>query len=351
MRKFRPLSVLLAVLFAVPAAWPWGAHVHRTLTYLALDGLPADAPAWMREPAVRQRIAFEANQPDRWRGWDSVVLKHENDPEHYLDVEYLDQFGLTLETLPRLRNEYVRVMVVAKTAHPEKVAPYDAEKDPARTHEWPGFVLYAVADHYAKLQAAFNQVRILEQLNDPTRREQLEQSRALAIVHLGALAHFVEDMAQPLHTTKHHNGWVGENPAGYKWRDRFHSYIDEGWADKHHVTRASLKSAVKYAVKVDAADPWNDVLAYMRRSHAQMEPLYALERDGQLDGPEGEKLITTQLGDAASTLSALVWAAYTSAEPTPKQVESWVHYEGNDSDAGAPAPPPTPSPAGAKSGE
>lgn len=351
MRKFKLLFVFLAVLSLVPAAWAWGAHVHRTLTYLALDGLPADAPAWLRDPVVRQRIAFETNQPDRWRGWNSDVLKHENDPEHYLDVEDLDQFGLTLDALPRLRGEYVRAMVMAKCAHPEKMAPYDAEKDPARTHEWPGYVPYAVAEHYAKLQAAFNQVRILEELNDPARREQLEQSRALAIIHLGALAHFVEDIAQPLHTTKHHNGWVGENPAGYKWRDRFHSYIDEGWADKHHITRAALRPAVKYDAKVNAADPWTDVLAYLRRSHAQMEPLYVLERDGKLDGPEGEKLITTQLGDAAAMLSALVWGAYTSAEPTPKQVESWVHYEGTDLDAGASATPPTAPPAGAKSGE
>ena len=32
---------------------------------------------------------------------------------------------------------------------------------------------------------------------------------------MGVMGHYVGDCAQPLHTTKHHNGWVGENPHGY----------------------------------------------------------------------------------------------------------------------------------------
>ncbi len=89
----------------------------------------------------------------------------------------------------------------------------------------------------------------------------------------------------------------------------------------------------------------------MRRSHAQMEPLYVLERDGKLDGPEGEQLIVGQLSDATAMLSALVWAAYTSAEPTPKQVESWVRYDASDPGARGPATRPATSPAGAASGQ
>ncbi len=322
------LIILLVLQLVTPSAWAWGAHVHRTITALALDGLPADAPAWLREPAARRRIAFACNQPDRWRGWNSPVLKHENDPEHYLDAELLDQFGLTLDSIPKLRYEYLRVMAAAQQAHAERIAPYDAAKGPARTHEWPGFVLHAVAEHYARLQAAFQQVRILERLNDPARQLQLDEARGIAIYHLGHLSHFVADIAQPLHTTKHYNGWVGENPAGYKWRENFHAYIDEDWAAQHHLNADQLRAHVKYGVEVQAADPWNDVRAYFQRSFAQMEPLYALERDGQLDGPAGEALLTGQMGDAASMLSALIWAAHNSSAPTDRQVESWTHYEG-----------------------
>ncbi len=333
----RLFIALLTVLGIVPGVWAWGAHVHRVLTYVALDALPPDAPAWLRDPAVHDRAAFHSNQPDRWRGWDSPYLKHENDPDHYLDVELLAQLGLTLETVPKLRGEYLRVMAVAKATHPQNVAPYDPSQDPARLHEWPGFVLHAVMEHYAKLQAALDQVRILERLNDPARQMQLEEARSIAIYHVGQLSHFVADIAQPLHTTKHYNGWIGENPAGYKWRDKFHAYIDEGWSARHGVDRPMLAARVKRDVRVNAGDPWDDVLAYLRRSHAQMQPLYALERDGQLDGPEGEKLLLGQLDDAASMLAALIEAACTSAEPTQHQIESWTRYEGSD------APPPAPA--------
>ena len=81
------------------------------------------------------------------------------------------------------------------------------------------------------------------------------------------------------------------------------------------------------------------------RSHAQVEPLYVLERDGQLDGPDGETLIVGQLGEAASMLSTLVWAAYTSAEPSAAQVESWLRYDEADRQSGPAGPSPTSQPA------
>lgn len=342
----RRLTVLFGVAqLAVSMAWAWGAPVHRAITYLALDGLPAEAPDWLRRPEVRDRAAFESNQADRWRGWDAAALKHENEPEHYLDAEGLEQFGLTLDTVPRLRMEYIRVMAVAKEAHPEKIAPYDPAGDPARSHEWPGFVLHAVAEHYAKLQAAFNQVRILEQVNEPARAWQLDEARAIAIYHVGQLSHFVGDISQPLHTTDHHNGWVGENPQKYKWRERFHAYIDDGWAWVHKIGYAELRPLIRFDAKVKAEDPWEGVLAYFKRSHALVEPLYVLERDGQLDEEEGKKLMTERMADAGSMLSALVWAAYISSEPTTKQMESWVKYDASERKPGRPASAPSAAPA------
>ncbi len=337
-------GIVLLVLLTPQFAWAWGARVHRLLVDLALEGLPADAPAWLREAPARERIDFMANQPDRWRGWNSVELKHVTDPDHYLDVENLDQFGLTVETIPHLRREYLRVLIIAKHVHPDNVEPYDAAKDPARTREWPGFVLHAVAEEYAKLQAAFNQARILEQVDDPARREQLAEAREVVIYHLGCLSHFAADIAQPLHTSRHYNGWLGENPEGYRWRERFHSYIDEGFADRHKLDAQALRSRIKTDRPLNAADPWDDVAAYLTRSHAQVVPLYTLERDGQLDGPEGVELISGQLADAAGMLTELIRAAYTSAAPTKKQVDSWLNYEGTEKAHGGPATQPASAP-------
>src|SRR5262245_14867541 len=100
--------IILALLLVPAAAMGRRAHGHRTITYLALDSLPAEVPAWLREPAFRDQIAEESNEPDRWRGSTIPALGHQNNPDHYLDVEKLDQFGLTLRTVPRLRYDYLQ---------------------------------------------------------------------------------------------------------------------------------------------------------------------------------------------------------------------------------------------------
>jgi hypothetical protein len=335
------VPALAVVLFVLPEAWAWGADVHRTITLLALDGLPADAPAWLREPDVRARAASQAVQPDRWRDSDALVLKHVNDPEHYLDVEDLGQFGLTLDTIPRLRREYLRLMVLAKAACPERIALYDPNSDPARAREWPGFVLHAVAENYARLQAAFRHVGIVEELHDPGRRAELEQLRAVVVYHIGELSHFVGDIAQPLHTSRHYNGWVGDNPSGYHWRERFHAYVDSGAVETHGLNYARLRPLVKYDLKVDPRDPWNDVCAYLQRSHAALEPLYALERDGKLDRGEGRALVAGRLSDAVAMLSALIRGACADSEPTERRIESFRRFDGRPMTDAGPAQPST----------
>jgi hypothetical protein len=373
MRRALPLVLLL--LAATPTVFAWGARGHRTITCLAIDGLPADAPAWMRDPATRLRIADESNEPDRLRGTPLPVLGHENDPEHYLDVEDLEQFGLTLETISPFRYDYVRDMAVAKYVHPEMVEPYDPTKDKDHAKEWPGFLPHAIAEHYARLRASFNTLRILDSLNDTARAEQLLMARENCIHEMGMLSHFVGDGAQPLHTTRHHHGWVGENPNHYTTDRGFHSYIDTGVVEHHGLTVASVFHVVKFGVTVNADDPWAQTIRYIRRSFEKVEPLYILQRDGQLQKEAGKEFIIERFADAASMLSAMYWAAWTSSKPDERQVQAWVKFNnlnpsvlapapaGPGAPAGPPAPPsptpateptpavpPTPTPAGERKG-
>src|SRR5262249_8677343 len=157
--------------------------------------------------------------------------------------------------------------------------------------EWPGFLPYAIAEHYSKLQSAFNQVRVLERLKDPQREFQLQQARENAIYHMGILSHFVGDAAQPLHTTQHFNGWVGQNPNGYTTSDKFHAYIDGGVLAHHHITYELLKPDTKFEAKVNARDPWKDMLEYLRRSNGRVEKTYQLEKSGELRGEAGKVFI------------------------------------------------------------
>ncbi len=326
--RFRAFACLAAGMGLFAAACSaWNAHGHRTVTVLAIDALPTSMPAWLKDPGVRERIAHQACEPDRWRGCPSVHLSHENAPDHYIDVDQLDEFGLTLDTVPPLRNEYLRALIIAKHEHPESVSPYDVSKDKDRTKEWPGFAPHAIMEHYAKLRSSFQTLRMMEALEEPSRALQIEQEKANVIYHMGVLSHFVGDVAQPLHTTKHHHGWVGENPNGYTTDYRFHAYIDGDVLTLHGIGEASLASIMKRSRSVNAEDPWTDALRHIERSFEQVAPLYELERTGALKGEPGRKFIEARLIDGADMLAAMYEAAWTASEPTDQQILNFVKFD------------------------
>ncbi len=317
---------LIALMASAGTALGWSAHGHRTITYLALEGLPIEMPEFVRDASIRARIADNSNEPDRWRGMQLHTLGHQNGLDHYIDIEDLAQFGLTLETVSPFRYEYMRDMAVAMHVHPENVKPVDPSQDAEKTKQWPGFLPHAILEHFNKLKIAFNTYRILLALNDPARADQLATAKENCIYEMGIISHFVGDTSQPLHTTTHHHGWVGDNPGGYTTDRGIHAYIDGAVVDLHAITVESLRPLMKYEVKVDGKDPWQDTLVYIKRSHAQVEPLYKLEKDKTLAKEAGKKMIEERLADAAATLSAYYAAAWASSEPSERDIQAWVRY-------------------------
>lgn len=323
--------VVIGIFFASPAR-AWDAHGHRVITLLALDTLRAepDMPAWLNDPAGRSRAAYQSAEPDRWRGQRTLALVNENAMDHYIDIEDLADYDLTLRTLPQLRTRALAMMAQARAAHPDRFTSYDPSRDPAGDKEYPGFLPHAIMEHYAKLQASFRTLRILEALApDGGRQHHLEQARANVLFHIGTLSHFVGDATQPLHTTRHFNGWVGppeSNPNGYTTSNKFHAYIDGGVVDHHKITYDSLVPQFRPATTVSAADPWPDVLAHIERSFAHMERLYQMEKDGSLDAAPGKALIEERLLDAADMLGALVRAAWVTSEPDGMEIRRFMGW-------------------------
>jgi hypothetical protein len=334
-------AVAAALLAVAPGtARAWDAIGHRAITWLALDALDPALPAWMKEAARAHMIGWQAAEADRWRGVRSSYLTHENAPDHFIDIEDLDEFGLTLETINPLRYRYVRDMAVARWAHREgdapsprrrDVPPYNERLDPTGQKEWPGFLPHAIVEHHAKLISAFKTFRTLERLNEPARAPQLEMARANIAVCIGHLSHFVGDAAQPLHTTRHFNGWVGDNPHGYTTRRTFHAYIDGGVLKHHglnyHTLREEIARAGLPTIRVDPNDPWRDVLAHIRRSHERVVPLYELDKSGRLDQAEGRAFIVERLLDASAMLAALINSAWAASEITDRDVQDFIRYD------------------------
>lgn len=329
----RTLLVCLLLLAPVSHALAWDAYGHRLICRLAIEGmgqgLEGGTPTWLTEPDSLARTADGATLPDRWRSTRVGQTTHVNNPDHYLDIEDLEPYGLTLRTIPPLRHEFVRALVLGKEKAGDKFTgrPVNPAKDFAKTDEYPGFLPVAILENFGKLQASFRNIRTLEALNDPKRAVQLENMRNAARYEMGVLAHFVGDAAQPLHTTTHHHGWVGDNPNGYTTERSIHSYIDGTVLRENTIGLADVRAACDFSRKVDPLVTWEDVLTHIERSHAQVEPLYKLKKANGLVGPEGKAFISARLADGASTLAALYRLAWETSEPTAKEVENFANWD------------------------
>lgn len=336
----------------------WGAAGHRAITLAAIESLPPEMPSWIREASLAERAAFESNEPDRWRATRLASLTHENGPDHYMDLEELTPRGMALRTLPPLRYEFVMALgrsepaaeVPTPAATVTNISGAQGATSPPTTDptapvpgapprrgvtrtvvDEVGMVPYAIVEHHAKLAAAFRTLRILDALSDPARASQREAALANVVSEMGQLSHFVGDASQPLHTTIHHHGWVGENPNAYTTESGIHGRIDSEVVEHHGIDAKAIALALGASASSTSSIPadgaWNAALSLMERSFATVEPLYQMEKAGTLDAPEGKAFITDRMADGARTLAALYGSAWAASEPTPEQIETFVKYD------------------------
>ena len=292
---------LLAAAFATAAlagsAFAWDHVGHRTVNELALAALPADFPAFVREPAAAERIAFLANVPDRWRNVDPFLKQPGPSwTDHFIDLEELPAAGLDPKTVSSFRYDFVVAYAAGRAAHPQNFPVIDPAKNRDHTREWPGFAPWAIAEWTQKLRSAFAYLKAFEEMGGTP--EEIANAREDVIYTMGVLGHYVGDSAQPLHTTDKFNGWTGANPKGYTTWAGFHSWIDSGLIAKAGITAASLKprmtpaAALPPTTPADGRDPiFIAAMDYILANHEFLEPLYQLEKDGKLGnghpGPDG----------------------------------------------------------------
>jgi len=307
-RLLFPLALALLVFSAGtrPLA-AWGDANHQLVVRLALASLPADFPAWARRPEQADRLAQLSNTPDRWRNADPWLRQSGGSwSDHFIDIEFLTLAGLEPRAVPSLRYDFIIQYAAARMVHADRFPPLNAARNNDHTQQWPGFAPWAMAEHYHKLRSAFSYLRAYQDL-DGTPLE-IDQAQRDAIYSMGVLAHYIGDCAQPLHTTMHHDGWVGENPNGFTTRPGFHSWIDSGLAAKAGIGLGDLRPRVKPVTShaltpaADGRDPFFIVaMEYILAQHAMVEPLYRLEKIGALGNgpqpvaPEGRAFVEAQL--------------------------------------------------------
>src|SRR5262249_13104126 len=155
--------------------------------------------------------------------------------------------------------------------------------------------------------------------------EEIMNAQENVIYLMGVMGHFVGDGSQPLHTTKHHNGWVGDNPQHYSTNRTFHRWIDGGYIHKTGSTFERLLPASRPAKVLNspnwpglATNVFPAVMAYLEDAFKQVEPLYQLEKERQLSGTEtgpspGYDFMTHQVLQGAQMLGDLWMTAWHNA--------------------------------------
>jgi hypothetical protein len=299
----------------------WDFEGHYIINQLALASLPTNFPAFALTPAARQRIAFLAGEPDRWRNSPDLPLEQVNPPDHYIDLEELKKYGLTPETLPPLRYDFVEQLAVFRAAHPLQFPATDLSKDKAHTRNLVGFLPWTIEEYFDKLKSCFSYLKTYQEFGGTP--EEIENAQENAIYIMGVMGHFVGDGSQPLHTTIYYNGWFGSNPHGYTTERTFHAWIDGGYFRatgglKLETLVGQIQPADRIGNSLRPDETFQAVTAYLAGQNKLVEPLYQLEKDGALSGQgekglEGKIFLEHQLVKAGQMLGDLWLTAWLEA--------------------------------------
>jgi len=328
-RKFARITACLLLPLALPStiALAWDNESHRAINLTALASLPADAPTFLRTPEARERISFLAGEPDRWRNSTDPSLNHVNPLDHFFDIEDLEPAGIQFRDLPQFRYIFVGKLTLAREASPERFSKPDPAKDKDSTQAYLGFLPWAIAENYGKLKSGFSYLRAFEQHGGTA--EEIAQAKANILYIMGVLGHYVGDACQPLHLTKHYNGWVGENPGNYTRSKRIHSWIDGGFFKKTGgIDESMIIPRAKPAARLPdtPADPagrdriFVQILDWMESHLPAVETTYILDKAGKLspdkpESQEGRVFLENQLLAGAKMLGDLWYTACKEAGP------------------------------------
>ena len=325
--KKKLLLVVATFVGAIFNAVAWDYEGHHAVNELALDSLPANFPAFALTPATRQRIAYLAGEADRWRNETSsrngtgLALGHASGPDHYIDLEDLKLYGLTPATLPPLRYDFAAAIVKARLTHPGRFPAIDPAKDADHTRELSGFLPWAITENFEKLQSGFASLAALEKYGGTP--DEIANAKQNIVYVMGVMGHYVGDASQPLHTTMHHHGWVGDNPNHYTTSFRFHGWIDGGFfTATGGIDEKKLSAQIRPAQKIPAADDPNGIFKtsvnFIVAANQLVEPLYKMDRDGKLSnkenrGAEGRAFLEGQLVKSGQFLGSLWLTAWQTA--------------------------------------
>jgi hypothetical protein len=316
------LAVLCVLSLTLQLAQAWDYEGHRLVNQLALASLPTNFPSFVREPATVERVAFLAGEPDRWRNTPDLPLRNYSYPDHYIDLEQLADYGMTADTLPSLRYDFIAQLALFRKDHPEKFVELRNAKNDDHTRELVGLLPWAITENYGKLKSGFSYLKAFQEANGTP--QEIANAEANIIYIMGTMGHYVGDASQPLHTTIHHHGWVGENPHHYGTNSGVHAFIDGYFkrnpAEIMHDLQPKLRPAQIVSLNGHNGAPdemFRAAVVFIVAQNKLVEPLYAMDKEHKLshDGDEGKKFLEGQILKSSQLLGDIWFSAWQQAPP------------------------------------
>ncbi len=186
----RSLWTILVVVTLPSASYAWWHAGHDLMTHAAVRATPEVPPFFKAGVGL---IAHMAADPDLMRHRGLPGLRSAESGEHYIDLELLEGHAI-----PGTRYEYIAL------CRKLGVSPADV-----------GFAPFAVFEHAERLTLSFAEYRKWP-------NNIFIQQKCLMLA--GLLAHYAQDMSQPLHLTVKHHGYKDEN--GVLHQEDTHAKVD-----------------------------------------------------------------------------------------------------------------------------
>ncbi len=296
---------LFALLFFTAAFWAarptpvqgWGPDGHDISGRAAAMKLPREMPGFFRTSV--EQLGFLNNEPDRWRDRAESTIDKAMDqafaPDHFLDLEEVPPVVLGAVN----RYDYAEEL-------------FKLRKKPWQT----GFAPYRILELFQRMRVDF---RLWRTETNEKKRKWIEQR---IVNDGGIMGHYVADLANPLHTTIHYNGWTGNNPNGYTSVTRepnqgFHYRFEEEFV-KSKIQLNDVTSKVSEKGRV-IEKPREEILKYLRDSNALVEQAYILDKQERFNAAtasaEHKKFVAERLAFGAEMLRDLWWTAYVTSDP------------------------------------
>ncbi|GBQ33510.1 phospholipase C/P1 nuclease family protein [Gluconacetobacter azotocaptans] len=282
---------------APQVVYGWGERAHAVIDQAAISALPADGPVFLKRQV--NLIVRSASLPDTWRASSEPFSKMDEDPNHGW---FREQFAF-MTSIPRSRDAFV----LALYREHERLNTTDRDAAQRMNIRWTGTLPYAVVEGYGHLVAEMRLIRAMRSQGKDTNA--LETDTAFIVAWMG---HYVADGSQPLHVTIHHDGWVGLDPKGYTRETAIHGRFESRYVDMIALQETDISRRLGPVSHQDG-DVFNQVLAYLDRSHQDVETVYTLDKSGALNdphNPEARQLVYGRTAAAAAMLRDLVYRAW-----------------------------------------